>query len=760
MTSDTLDPLFTDERLRPFLPLLHAVWVDGELSSAEMHDLCGRLVSSVDDDCTSVLDGWLDPEHPPAPADLARLAAMVRSDAGIDAEGLGATELGLRLAGSVPDSVVDALRGVDADMGPFGPASVAHLVRTSHATLDPLPVPGEAPFDTAELRRLFDGPHGRIKAQVHALLSRPEFAYRHDLSVAEYRAQVLEWLRLVAAEGIGALGFPSELGGADDPGGFLAAFSTLAHHDLSLLTKFGVQYGLFAGAVMRLGSERHRALVAGAVSLDPIGCFAMTETGHGSNVAGLETTAAYLPDSGEFEIHTPDPRAKKDYIGNAAAHGRTAVVFARLLVDDLDHGVHAFVVPIRIEDGDPAPGVTIEDDGHKPGLNGVDNGRLSFDRVRVPRASLLDRFASLDEDGSYRSEIASPDRRFFTTLGTLVGGRVTLASAAVSVAETALAIAVRYAFRRRQFSTDGREETLLIDYRTHQRRLMPRLAATVAYHFAAADLAARYVELESQAGDSDVDRRAFEGAAAGLKAFATWHALDTVQTCREACGGQGYLSVNRLGLLRNDIDVFTTFEGDNTVLAQLLAKSLLTAHRASFENLTPGRLLRYVGERVQTVVTGAVPVVGSIGGELNEPETCEALLERRARMLVDKLALRIKARTDAGADAGVAFLDVQPHAVSAARAAVELEVYRSMRSAEAEDPGLQDHLDELAVLFGLWRIEADLPWYLETGLVTLNGGKAVRAAVTRLSGELAPRSRHIVDAFGIPDEVLAAPIAV
>ncbi len=123
------------------------------------------------------------------------------------------------------------------------------------------------------------------------------------------------------------------------------------------------------------------------------------------------------------------------------------------------------------------------------------------------------------------------------------------------------------------------------------------------------------------------------------------------------------MAINRLGPIRDDLNVFTTFEGDN--LAQLLAKSLLTQHRASFENLTPGRLTRFVTDRVQAAVTESVPVVGSVGGELTDPDTCLALLERRSRLLVDKLALRVKTRVDAGADPGKALLDVQPHAISA-----------------------------------------------------------------------------------------------
>ncbi|KPC90446.1 acyl-CoA oxidase, partial [Streptomyces sp. NRRL F-6602] len=144
-----------------------------------------------------------------------------------------------------------------------------------------------------------------------------------------------------------------------------------------------------------------------------MGCFAMTETGHGSNVQALGTVARYDARSQEFVLTTPGEEARKDYIGNAARHGEVAVVFAQLEVDGTSEGVHAFVVPIRAG-GEPAPGVRIEDDGRKMGLNGVDNGRLHFDGVRIPREALLNRFADVTPEGVYESPIDNPNRRFFT----------------------------------------------------------------------------------------------------------------------------------------------------------------------------------------------------------------------------------------------------------------------------------------------------------------------------------------------------------
>ncbi len=121
--------------------------------------------------------------------------------------------------------------------------------------------------------------------------------------------------------------------------------------------------------------------------------------------------------------------------------------------------------------------MTIEDCGPKLGLGGVDNGRLLFDHVRVPRTNLLGRYGDIDDEGHYTSPIDSPDRRFFTMLGALVRGRISIAGGAGAATRSALTIATRYAAERTQFSAPGAEvETALLDYRTHQRRLLPRIA--------------------------------------------------------------------------------------------------------------------------------------------------------------------------------------------------------------------------------------------------------------------------------------------
>src|SRR5919112_400450 len=301
--------------------------------------------------------------------------------------------------------------------------------------------------DPKKLKAVLDGEHAPTRDRVRDWLQVPgNGAVAEDLPTEEHRARVLAWATELATEGDTAMGYPVEYGGQDAVARSVAGFETLAYGDLSLLVKCGVQFGLFGGAVLHLGTAHHHERHLRAIArMELPGCFAMTETGHGSNVQALRTTATYEPESDEFIVHTPTADARKDYIGNAARDGRMAAVFAQLIVGGEERGVHALLVPIRDESGRVLDGVRIEDCGPKLGLDGVDNGKLWFDGVRVPREALLDRYAKVSENGTYYSEIESPTKRFFSMLGTLIQGRVSVCRPAVNAPQAALAIAVRHA---------------------------------------------------------------------------------------------------------------------------------------------------------------------------------------------------------------------------------------------------------------------------------------------------------------------------
>src|SRR4051812_44102903 len=562
-------------------------------------------------------------------------------------------------------------------------------------TAVPSSAPGyqEPEVDVRALTELLDGTYAEVRQLVRTNLA--DYASVLDeadeLGVDEFRERVRDIVVEMAATGQTGMGFPEEYGGGGDIGASIAAFETLAFGDLSVLVKVGVQFGLFGGAILQLGTKRHHdAYLQDLVTGQLMGCFAMTETGHGSNVQALGTVATYDVATQEFVITTHGDESRKDYIGNAAMHAELAVVFAQLEVGGRSEGVHAFVVPIR--EGDQVlDGVRIEDDGRKMGLNGVDNGRIWFDDVRVPREALLNRFADVSPAGVYESSIENPNRRFFTMLGTLVQGRVCVGGAGINASKVALAIATRYAVRRRQFeAASDTEEQLLLDYGMHQRRLLPLIARTYALHFAQdvvrTQLHEVFTEADEPGGGTEVARRELEGRAAGTKALGTWHATRTIQECREACGGAGYLAVNRFAALKADSDIFTTFEGDNHVLLQLVAKGLLTDYASEFEDMDQLGMVRFVTNlAVGTVIerTSAHKLLERVkdllpGGEqwdqeagLLDSDYQLAMLRFREEHMLSGVARRLKRGIDQKLNPGEVFSRVQDHVIAAANAHVE-----------------------------------------------------------------------------------------
>ncbi|BBX42869.1 acyl-CoA dehydrogenase [Mycobacterium simiae] len=620
------------------------------------------------------------------------------------------------------------------------------------------------------LRNALDGRWRDVKNRMRATMSEDLFRPHYTPNTVIARTKVAEQMRIMAAFGAAADSFRKEHGGTGDVGAAVTMIEMLAMSDLSLMVKAGVQWGLFGGAVENLGTERHHeAYVPKIISLELRGCFAMTETGHGSDVQSLETTATYDPETQEFIIDSPTPTARKDYIGGAAETATMAAVFAQLITSEdgkpVNHGVHCVLVPIRDDDGNDLPGVTTSDCEYKGGLPGVDNGRIMFDHVRVPRENLLNKYGDVAPDGTYSSPIDNPNRRFFTMLGTLIRGRVTVGGSAGGAARVALDIATRYALQRRQFSApDDDREVLIMDYLVHQRRLFPLIAKSYALQFAQNELVAKCHDLQTSDFPDAEEQRELESRAAGLKAANTWHASRAIQEAREACGGAGYMAENRLIALRADTDVFTTFEGDNHVLTQLVAKELLTAYADDIKSMSPVDWVRFaastVGERVMKR-TAAEAIMQRIvdarqdseeEGSLFNRGTQVNMFEEREQYLLSSVARRLQSKSKE-MSAFDAFNAVQDHVLHAASAHIDRIVLEAFVAGidACENEEARELLGIVCDLYALTAIEEDKAWYIEHGYLSTQRAKAVTRGINDRCRALRPHAQTLVDGFGIPE---------
>lgn len=760
--------LLEDPELRAFLPLLLVAWSDGDLEPSDRDALVAHVerMPWLRPAARQALAAWLSPASPPSSSEMKALRDALSRVAGTLAPHRRAdlVALGLSMAGDAADEdTKKALLDLETELGASAFAMGA-LTRTASRE-----VPARAPaIDVAAVRRLLDGPEHETRDAVRAFLSDPELR-AYGLPLPEYRQKVMGWVAALADQGFGRLAYPGVTTDRADLGAFFATFETLAFGDLSLVVKLGVQFGLFGGSIFFLGTDAQRAEYLPRTSkAELLGCFAMSEVGHGSDVQSLETEARWDAQKRVFCIVTPSESSRKDWIGGAAETARLATVFARLVAHGEDHGVHAFVVPLRDEAGALLPGVRASDCGHKMGLNGVDNGRLWFDEVIVPESALLARFSWMNADGRYESAVESPKQRFFTMLGTLVGGRVSVAAGAVSASKVALAIAVRYAATRRQFGPEDGAEIPLLDYPTHRRRLLPRLATTYVLSLAVGALEKSFAKAQREGvGGVPTETRELEARAAVLKAAASTHAVETVAECRRASGGQGYLSVNRLAQTMDDVEIFTTFEGDNTVLLQLVARSLLSGYKRRFE-VGFSTIVRHLVKKAQVAAAekNAIAVRRVDAEHLRDRAFHLAAFRYREEHLLETAARRFKKRVDAGLDAQTTLLEVQEHIVALARAHADRVALEAFDEAlrEARETGTIDatslaYLDRLGALHALGRIREEAELFLSEGYLEPGKTSAIRKETGKLLDELAGEAVPLVDAFGIPDPCLAAPIA-
>lgn len=531
----------------------------------------------------------------------------------------------------------------------------------------------------------------------------------------------------------------------------LALLDVVGIFDHSLAIKIGVHFFLWGGAIKFFGTQRHHdKWLRDTENYVVKGCFAMTELGHGSNVRGIETVTTYDSSTGEFVINTPCESAQKYWIGGAANHATHTVVFSQLHIDGKNQGVHAFITQIRDENGNICPNIRIADCGHKIGLNGVDNGRIWFDNVRVPRENLLNSVADVSPDGKYLTAIKDPDQRFAAFMAPLTSGRVTIAVSATYSAKIGLATALRYSLTRRAFSvTPNGPEVLILDYPSHQRRLLPLLAKTYAMSFASNYLKKIYVKRTPEMN------KVIHVISSAFKATASWHNMRTLQECREACGGQGLKTENRVGQLKGEFDVQSTFEGDNNVLMQQVSKALLGEYVTAKRSKKP-----FKGLGLEHM-NNSCPVVPSqlTSSAMRQSQFQNDIFCLRERDLLERFAAEVSLCQSQGKSKEYAFTLNYQLAEDLGRAFSDRAVLHTFLEAEATVTSgpLKDILGLVRSMYVLVTLEEDVA-FLRYGYLSTDNAAAVRKEVANLCSELRPHALSLVSSFGIPDAFLG-PIA-
>lgn len=741
-----------------YIPFFYVIWSDDLLSYSEISVVKNAI--KIDDTLTkedhTYLTKCLDKKAPPANDELKRWKKVISTS------GIKLVESDTYPLTSFSQNMIchhfetcpfnEHLKNIEINLG-IQPNHYNHLFE-----IEIVKEVTSSFYNPEALDNILKGEHALVIDAFRDVLKDPIFTWSLRRNKLAFRAQVLKQVQFLAKEGYGAMAYPEAYGGTDDMPGYAAIFENLMYVDGSLAIKFGVQFGLFGGSIQKLGTRAHHDLYLSQTGKAKIlGCFAMTETGHGSNVRGIKTTATYDKETDSIVIHTPGEQDNKEYIGNAL-DSTMASVFAQLIVNGKNHGVHAILVTIRDAAHQLMPGVRIEDNGYKLGLNGVDNGKIWFYQVRVPRTNLLNKYGDINPDGSYHSDIENPSKRFFTMLGTLVGGRICVARAGLGGAKKALTIAVKHALQRRQFNDSIKiQEDLLMDYPSHQVRLTPAIASCYVYDITLTHMMKMYSD------PTVIDKRKVETQVAGLKSIITWFANQTIQECREACGGKGYLMENQIADLKGDVDIFTTFEGDNHVLLQLAAKGVLSDFKSEFNSAGFTAVLKLLGARIGDTLTTINPTyTNNIDTDHLYSSTFHLdAFDYRTRRLTYSIAMRIRGYVKKGISSYQAFLKVQTHLLALGKAYSVQLAYTTFVdfTATIKDEKNRELFKKIGVLYALHELRKDAAWYLEQGYISGTKSKAMRQRVERLSTELRPHIGALIDGFGIPKHCMEAPIA-
>ena len=525
-----------------------------------------------------------------------------------------------------------------------------------------------------------------------------------------------------------------------------------------------INLGLFVNCIKGNGTADQVKFWAhdkGTLKLQNIyGCFGMTELAHGSNVAGLETTATFDKKTDEFIINTPHIGATKWWIGGAAHSATHVSCYARLIVDGKDYGVKTFVVPLRDSNHNLMPGVTVGDIGAKMGRDGIDNGWIQFASVRIPRHFMLQKYCQVSREG----EVNLPPLEQLS-YSALIDGRVSMVLDSFRIGARVTTIALRYAIGRRQFKGSGqKEETQLLDYPLHQRRLLPYLALTYLISNGAYKLEhtmdTTLGELDAAVNANDMgrimkcinDMKSLFIDSASLKSTCTWLGAEMIDQCRQACGGHGYSAYNGFGKAYDDWVVQCTWEGDNNVMAMSAGKPLI---RTIDEVLVKGKKAQ-----------GSIAFFNNAKQYLNEDNILKSLDDvedlQKVKLAIEVLIIRLcKDCSDT-----IKECKGQPEAVSGSMVIISklkahhylLDEY--LNRLQSADASIKPYLLMIAKLYAssiiLSTFAGDFLTYSVVSNKTIS--EINQKYITKMCAEIRPHVVNFTDSFQQPDMMINSAI--
>ncbi len=290
---------------------------------------------------------------------------------------------------------------------------------------------------------------------------------------------------------------------------------------------------MVAGVIQACGSDEQKQTYLPKIcdGTFPAAGFCLTESGAGSDPAGMRTSARM--DGNEWVLN-----GSKIYITS----GEYAGLFVVWAVTDPDAGKGKGISCFLVEAD--TPGLVVGSAERKMGQTGSATNTIGFENCRIPASAVLGRV----DDG------------FRIAVGELAGGRIGIAALALGLAREAMDLAIAHVRERQQF---GRP---IADMQGIQWMIADRETELEA---------ARLLILQA-AALKDAGRP-FGRQASMAKLYATEAAQRATYTALQLHGGAGYIRDLPLERLARDVRVTTIYEGTSEIQRLIIARDLLRA---------------------------------------------------------------------------------------------------------------------------------------------------------------------------------------
>jgi len=612
-------------------------------------------------------------------------------------------------------------------------------------------------FPVKELQHFTEHDNQEKREELRNLLSEDTFIPEYNIPLEKERQNTYDRLNKICKNNmISVYDFQT------NPHWIFAAHELAAIIDPDMATKMTVQFNLFGGTVLKLGTERHHHILPKIDTFTEVGCFGLTELAYGNNAVEMETTATFDSSTDEFVINTPTVSAQKYWITNGALHAHYCCVFARLINGEVDEGLHVFLVPIRDADLAVKDGVTIHDMGRKMGLNGIDNAKISFSNVRVPRTSLLNAYSDFEADGSYSTSIKGRGKRarFLKVADQLLSGRLCISSMSQGAAKAVLTGTVRYQASRCAVGESGASDTPILSYQLNQDVIAPFIASTYVYEWAMSEIKNRWAD--QQAWNNPTEDGHFHNVldCCAIKAITGWHIGKVADQCRERCGGMGYLEANRFGYAIAGSHSSRTAEGDNSVLMNKVASELIQKEAKNATSL--------VGTQKWTAMTPFTQAKLTNLFKKNQPTIedlgqLEELMHLYYQCNMAELMLQMKSQVKQVGRVSAWMEYCQGEVQSTARAYGDYTIVRdAIRRVKAFDGNaeLGQVMLEMIYLHIADVIMQNSANYVKLGVLGRGSYKSMEKQHRALCKSIGNRSVDLTDAFGLTDNMIATPCAL